>query len=144
MTDVCKTPTTETNDQPAEPKPVTAEDILSLRSQPPTEPCEIPGRGTVFVHGLSNLEAHQWRADCRQDENGRIVDEYADAKLIVRCVRDAQGRRLFESKHVTQIVELPELVIGALVGTCTKLSAMGGAADATILKNYGATVAGNS
>ena len=144
MNDVCKPPTTESKDQAAEPKPVTAEDILSLRNQPPTEPCEIPGRGTVFVHGLSNLEAQQWRAECEKDENGRITDQYADAKLIVRCVRDDQAQRLFGSEHITRLVELPELIVKVLVEKAMKLCGLGPDADAEILKNYGATDTGSS
>lgn len=118
-----------------QPQTVTAESILSLRNQPPTEAFEIPGIGTVHVHGLSNLQAHQWRADCKQDDQGRISDDYADAKLIVRCVHDTQGRRLFEETHVTQIVELPEKLVGRLVGTCMKLCGLGKEAEAEISKN---------
>ncbi len=131
MTDVCQTQT------------VTAEDLLSLRNRPPKEPFEIPGAGTVFVHGLSNLEAHQWRQSCDQ-KDGRIVDDYADAKLIVRCVRDEQGQRLLNETHTTKVVELPELIVKGLVDLCMRLCGIGADADEAILKNYRATVTGSS
>ncbi len=136
MSDVCAAPAT--------PKTVTAEDLLSLRNQPPKEPFEFPGIGTVYVHGLSNLGAQQWRQSCSQDAQGRVNDDYGDAKLIVRCVHDSQGQRIFEDRHVTQIVQLPELFVCALVAQCTKLCGIGGDAEATILKNYGTTDTGNS
>ena len=132
MTDVCP------------PKTVTAEDLLSLRNQPPKETFEIPGIGTIYVQGLSNIEAHQWRQDCKQDDKGRIADDYADAKLIVRCVRDEAGQRLFSETHITQVVELPELIVKGLVEKCMKLCGIGADADAEILKNYAATVTGSS
>jgi len=136
MTTVCEAPQT--------PKTVTAEDLLSLRNQAPIEPFEIPSLGTVYVHGLSNVEARQWNQSCAKNDQGTIDDDYADAKLIVRCVRDANGRRIFEERHVTQIVELPELIVTQLVGTCMKLCGLGKDAEATILKNYPKTGTGNS
>ena len=127
-----------------QPKQLTAEDLLSLRNQPPKEPFEFPGRGTVVVHGLSNLETSQWRAGCDQDDKGRINDEYADAKLIVRCVHDAEGKRIFTAEHITRIVDLPELILSPLVAKCMKVCGIGKEADEEILKNYGKTVTGSS
>ena len=120
--------------------PVTADAILSLRNNPPREPYTIPGVGIVQVYGLSNLEARQWNEGCERTD-GRITDPYADAKMIVRCVRNDKGERIFTDKHVTQIVELPELVVKGLIGKCMKLCGIGPEADAEILKNFAAAVA---
>jgi len=135
---------TDINETQGEHRTMTAEDLLSLRNRPPTELFEIPGIGTVTVHGLSNLEAHQWRQSCSKDDAGRISDDYADAKLIVRCLRDDQGQRILTDKHVTQIVELPELIVNRLVAICMKLCGNGDEAEETILKNYGTTDTGSS
>jgi len=141
----------ENNEQPAAglpenqptttPQAATAEEVLALRKVgAPKEPFDVPGIGRVYVHGLTNLESRQWRESCQLDDNGRISDPYADARLVIQCVRDEQGNRLFTERHVTQIVELPEFIVGKLVALCMKLCGIGAEADAEIAKNYAATV----
>ena len=123
------------------PKVATAEEVLALRKMgAPKEPFDVPAIGRVYVHGLTNLESRQWRESCRSDDNGRISDPYADAKLVIQCARDEQGNRLFTERHVTQIVELPEFIVGKLVALCMRLCGIGAEADAEIAKNYAATV----
>lgn len=128
------------------PESATAESILAFRNRPPIEHHDLPDGRRVYVYGLTDLEVQEWYADCgkTKDDEGRekVDDRFGDAKLLIRCIRDAEGRRLFTTAHLTQLVELPNFVKAPLVNKAMKLSAIGGKADAEILKNYARTLAG--
>lgn len=128
------------------PPPATADTILALRRRVPVEQHDMPDGRRVWVHGLTDHEVQQWYADCgkKRDEEGRekLDDPFSDAKLLVRCLRNARGERLFTDAHLPQLIELPNFVKAPLVTLAMKLSAIGGRADEEILKNYAATLAG--
>ncbi|MEN6424013.1 MAG: hypothetical protein ABFE13_01520 [Phycisphaerales bacterium] len=128
------------------PQTATAESILAFRNRPPIEHHDLPDCRRVYVYGLTDLEVQEWYADCgkTKDDEGRekVDDRFGDAKLLIRCIRDAEGKRLFTTAHLPQLVELPNFVKAPLVNKAMKLSAIGGKADAEILKNYARTLAG--
>ncbi len=134
----------KTTDQPTPTMSPTADQILSLRKiGPPTEPYDIPGIGTVHLRGLTNMEAKRWNDGCERDKEGRVCDPYADAKLLVAAVVDTDGKPIFTEKHLTQIVELGELIVGPMINRVLRLSGMSNEADEDILKNYARVVAGS-
>jgi hypothetical protein len=132
----------------AAPPEATASTVLAFRNRPPVEHHDMPDGRRVFIHGLSDYEVHQWLADCgkKKEEDGgeRIDDPTADAKLLIRAVRDGKGKPLFTDADITRLIELPNFVKAPLIRKAMKVSAIGGAADAEILKNYAATLAAGS
>ncbi|MEN6427263.1 MAG: hypothetical protein ABFE13_18060 [Phycisphaerales bacterium] len=137
---------TQVLENPVIPPEATTESVLAFRNRPPIEHHDMPDGRRVYVYGLTDLEVQQWYADCgkAKDEEGRerVDDRFSDAKLLVRCVRNAEGKRLFTDAHLPQLIELPNFVKAPLIAKGMKLSAIGGKADAEILKNYARTLAG--
>ena len=133
---------------PKPPPNATADSVLAFCNRPPIEHHDMPDGCRVYVHGLSDYEVQQWLKECgkKRDEEGRerIEDVTADAKLLVRTVRDERGRPLFTDEKLTKLIELPNFVKSPLIDLATKLSAIGGKADEEILKNYAVTLASGS
>ena len=124
----------------------TTESVLALRRRVPIETYDLPGAGQVYVHGLTDVEVQEWYNSCRKatsdDGKERIDDSFGDAKLMMRCLRNVEGKRLFTEEHLPQLIELHNLIKSPLVSLCMKLCAIGGKADAEILKNFERTLAG--
>lgn len=130
------------------PAEATAENILALRHKVPIEPYDIPGVGRIWLYGLTDWEASQWLDSCKHVAAGegreRIDDPTANAKLLVLCVRSRTGSPLFTAANITQLIELPNVIKSDLIDRCTRLSGLGGKADAEILKNFATTLTAGS
>jgi len=133
---------------PQPPPDATAATVMAFRNRPPIQSHDMPDGRRVYVYGLSDYEVQQWLKECgkKRDEEGRerIEDVTADAKLLVRTVRDANGKPLFTDEDLTRLIELPNFVKSPLIDLATRLSAIGGKADEEILKNYAVTLASGS
>jgi hypothetical protein len=131
----------------AEPtKPAAAADIFAVWGRRPTEPFDIPGAGRVWVRGLTDLELGDLYDQATRDPErpDRMKDPYFRAKLVQRCVVDAEGKPLFGEGDVMRIAGANRLLFAGLLALCEKLSAIGGAADEEILKNFAATLTSGS
>jgi len=120
------------------------ESLMKLRNTAPKMPYDIPGVGRVWVVGLKHIEAKQWHAEMRassQDPNA--PDLYADARLVMRCVRDESGQTLFQSGDEMRIVEFPDAVMQDLLRLCARVNGIGMAADEEIRKNLASLVSGS-
>lgn len=111
----------------------------------PKEEITLPGIGRVWVHGLTDLQVQQWLDDCDRDPDNkdRIRDDYQNAKLIQRTVRNGQGRPLFESGQVPRIVMLPNVIKHVLIESAHRLCGLG-EVDEDTLKNCVLTPASGS
>jgi hypothetical protein len=148
MSEESKDVPVEQDPRETEPVEATRESTMRLRRQRPREKFALPDGTFLWVCGLFPMEWEDWRNACikRKDRDGveRMDDPLADAKLIVRCVRDSAGKCVYGERDLTLIIEWPQLVTVPLVSLCLKLNAFNGSADEGILKNFGMTLAGGS
>jgi hypothetical protein len=132
----------------AEPiiKVAKAADIFAVWGRRPIEPFDIPGAGRVWVQGLTDLELSDLydKAERDPDQPGRTKDPYFRAKFVQRSVVDGAGKPVFGEGDVLRIAGANRLLFADLIALCEKLSAIGGAADAEILKNFVATLTSGS
>lgn len=130
------------------PGEATAADFLALRNARPREPFTLPDGKRIWVVGLTEAEKNAWYKSCATSKGPdgveRIEDDFADARLVVRCVRSGAGVPLFTDKDLPRLIELPPIVMRPLVRLCMRVCAIGGEADAEILKNFAATLAAGS
>lgn len=134
---------TETNESTNignEPIPdATRDDLMRLRHAVPKEPFVIPGIGRVWLWGLKHIEAKQWRAerDETRGSNG-ASDLYADAKILIRSIRDAAGKPLLTPGDELRVVEWGELVVTQMIGICLRLNGLSADSEEYLRKNFGA------
>lgn len=111
----------------------------------PKEKKILPGIGRVWVHGLTDLQVQQWLDDCERDPDNpdRIKDDYQNAKLIQRTVRNSQGQALFDPGQVPRIVGLPNAIKHVLIEAAHRLCGLGEISE-DVLKNCVPTPASGS
>ncbi|MDX9780774.1 MAG: hypothetical protein RBT66_07030 [bacterium] len=114
----------------------TRDELMKLRTGTVKKPYDVPGIGTVYVHGLKHIEAKQWRSAQTAD------DVYGDAKMLIRSVRDAEGQPIFKTGDETLIVEWPEWIVQDLLGLCMEVNGIRD--DPELRKNFAATLASGS
>ncbi len=133
---------------PPEPPDATAEDFMIFRNKRPREPILLPNGKRAWAVGLLPLEKHEWYNSCTKvvgnDGVERIQDPWADAKLVVRSIRNSAGVLLFTDADLTKVIEWPPVLLSPIVDKCLKVSAIGGAVDGEILKNFVATLTAGS
>jgi hypothetical protein len=99
---------------------------------------EVPYMGaTVYAHGMKRAEAKAfWRA-CREasgdDEAGR--DPYEDERLIVHCIRDGAGKRIFTDAHLPQLADMNLADSSPLIEACYEVNGFGVIGRAALAKN---------
>jgi hypothetical protein len=102
--------------------------ILSLAASIPVEAVSIPGVAEpISVRGLTAGERDAFEAACFVGKgNSREMNfENLRARLLVRCICDAGGKRLFADSDVEQIAALPAKVVDPLFEVAQRLSGMG-------------------
>jgi len=119
--------------QPQEQKPeimdATADSIFAVGCDVKHELFDIPGAGRVWIHRISNLDAKQWSKSIEED------DDYADAKLIQRCVHNSKGEKVFKIYQIPKIVTMGQDIVSGLIRLCLKINGMGDIGTAAIVKN---------
>lgn len=113
----------------------TADGILGLRGKVPIEEFQIPGVGIIYIHGFTGLEKGEWQKEVR-DRRGIVEPTKVDATMFQMCVRDKNGRQLYQPKDIPKLKTLPNAILSSVVDVCLRLSGMGDSTDAAILKNF--------
>ena len=122
----------------------TADAILKAAATPKRRPFEIEGAGKVWIHRLPACEARILFQSMTRDEDGKIDDQYDDAKMIMRCVRDDEGKQIFTKDHLTRIPTMGNDIVLALVNACLEINGMTAASREEIAKNSDATPGSDS
>lgn len=128
----------------SEQQNATAAEILAWLGTPDREPLELPGGKIVYLHGWTDGEHKQWLRDLDRDEQGRVIDIYADAKMVVSQLRDAEGRRIFQDEDAPKLVTRAMGRIDRLAGRIMKLSQLSRDAEDDLRKNSPATPSSGS
>lgn len=122
----------------------TADEFLACYQEVPRERYTLPGGRHVWLHGLTELEWQQWRNDCARDDEGRITDPYADAKMLVMMVRDDAGKRLFDANGVFKLAACFERHMQPIKAAMMRLNGTDLATQEAIAKNSGKTATSGS
>lgn len=102
--------------------------ILSLAASIPVEAVSIPGVAQpISVRGLTAGERDAFEAACFVGKGNSREMNFVNlrARLLVRCICDAGGKRLFADSDVEQIAALPAKVVDPLFEVAQRLSGMG-------------------
>lgn len=127
------------------------EAILSHRHDLPFEDVEVPQwGGLVRVRGLSGKDRDAYeastiivRAGRKGLEEGRDLDNLR-ARLIVRCLVDEQGERLFHDGEYDVLGDLPGVIVNKLWEVASRLSGLGDEDLAELVQDFATTPGGDS
>ena len=109
----------------------------------PVEEVEVPEwGGAVRVRGLTGSEKDQWEAEWLQfDEKGQIKERDSRdfrAKLLVRCIVDQEGKRIFEDKDAQDLGAKSGIAVDRVFLVAERLSALSQKSQQALERNFGA------
>ncbi|WP_329214791.1 phage tail assembly chaperone [Streptomyces sp. NBC_01485] len=116
------------------------------------KPVDVPEwGGEVLVRGLTGIERDAYEAGIQQirpkpDGSREVVfvRDNARAKLLVKCLIDEQGNRLFKDTDAPALGKKAGAVIDRLYDVAAELSGMGDAVEKEIEGNSEAAPSGDS
>lgn len=87
-----------------------------------TKHVEIDGK-KLIVQGLTDRERAEWEVDSLDDEGNRdpVAMESMRTRLIVKCLVDENGKRIFTDEESDDIGEWPAAVTVKLFKVCSEL-----------------------
>ncbi|MFI6249051.1 hypothetical protein [Streptomyces sp. NPDC051016] len=117
-----------------------------------TKPVDIPQwGGEVLVRGLTGIERDAYEASIQQvrpkPDGGRevvFVRDNARAKLLVKCLVDENGHRLFKDTDAPALGKKSGAILDKLYDVAAELSGMGEAVEKEIEGNSEAAPSGDS
>ncbi|MEU3281768.1 hypothetical protein [Streptomyces antibioticus] len=117
-----------------------------------TEPVDIPAwGGEVLVRGLTGAERDAYEASIQQirpkpdgTKEVVLVRDNARAKLLVKCLVDEEGNRLFKDTDAPALGKKNGAILDKLYDVAAELSGMGDAAEKEIEGNSVAALSGDS
>ena len=115
------------------------QDFLAIK--PPVEAVEIEGHGKVWIRGLQADERDAYEQSLIEtgpDGRSRVkrVQRNVRASLVVRCLVDEAGERLFKDNEVEAVGHVDASVIDKLWDVARKLSGMDTEAIAAIAEGF--------
>lgn len=69
-------------------------------------------------------------------DDGDIDDPYDDAKVIVKCVCDNDGKQIFKTTDLPRIAAMGNDIVVAMVKECLAINGIGADAREAIAKNF--------
>jgi len=112
-----------------------------------TEPVEVPEwAGKVLVRGLTGADRDAFEASIRRFRGGQVevVQENARAKLVVRCLVDENGERLFADRDASLLGKKSAAVLDRLYDVAARLSGLSEEAREELEGNSDAATSGAS
>ena len=129
----------------------TADELLKLADDIEVREVEIPGRGSVYVRGLTGAEREAWQGSNRQyrpkkDGGFDLVPNLAgsEARLLARALCDENGKRLFTDQDAGKLGKLPASVVERIHKVAMELSGLGEDEEQETLGNSEAAPSGDS
>lgn len=106
---------------------LTAAAILAAKDLTPEVVAVPEWGGEVLVRGLSGADREAHEESLWKEEGGKRVRnlEHWRTKLLVRCLVDEQGNRLFTEQQVTDLGGRSGAVIDRLYDVAARLSGLG-------------------
>lgn len=110
---------------------LTKEQILAAADLPLTE-VEVPEwGGTCYLRPLTAGDAGQLQSEMAAAD-GQVPGDFR-ARLVARCLVDAEGARLFEDGEIAVLAAKSATVVARLFDQCSRMNALG-AEDVETLK----------
>ncbi|SMF86131.1 phage tail assembly chaperone [Streptomyces sp. Amel2xC10] len=117
-----------------------------------TKPVDVPAwGGVVLVRGLTGIERDAYEASIQQirpkpdgSKEVVLVRDNARAKLLVKCLVDEQGNRLFKDTDAPALGKKNGAILDRLYDVAAELSGMGDANEREIEGNSEAGQTGDS
>lgn len=108
--------------------------------------------GEVMVRGLSGHDRDEWEksmmipAPGKAGKNGRLVQDMTDfrARLVVLCVVDEKGQRLFHDGDVHQLAAKSGAALDRVYGKAAELSGISAQDVEDLTKDFGTEAGGGS
>ena len=110
-------------------------DLMTLVERE-TRPVELAGK-TFLVRELTDRERAMWEIDCLDDEGKRdiIAMESMRTRLIVKCLVDDAGNRIFTDEEAEDLSEWPVSVTAKLWAVCSDMCGLDDDDKAQAVKN---------
>jgi len=100
------------------------EQLLALKI--PTATVKVAGiDGLVSLCGLSASGRDLWEQQIYAQRDKKMGVKNIRASLVVRCITDEAGVRLFSDSEIDQVGSMPASVIDKLYEHCQRLSGLG-------------------
>jgi len=113
---------------------LSAEEIRAARDLP-VEEVDVPEwGGPVLVRGLTGRARDRYEESMLKAEGGMSYDNVR-AKLVVRCLVDKDGKRLFEDSDVEWLGEKSATALSRVFDVASRLSGLSKADVETLAKN---------
>lgn len=109
------------------------EQLLALKI--PTATVKLAGVGDVHLRGLTAGERDLWEQYVFADRDKTKGVRNIRASLVVRCLIDEAGVRLFGDGDIDTVGSMPAGVIDKLYENCQKLSGLGAKDSEELEKN---------
>lgn len=110
----------------ARPKFLSREAIFAAKDLETVE-VEVPEwDGTVIVRGLTGRERDEFEASMMEQRGKKMVPNVANvrAKLVVKCVVDETGKRLFTDQDANEMGEHSAAAVNRIYEAASKLSGL--------------------
>ena len=117
---------------------LTGESILEAGRKRRIEEVPYMG-GKVYAYGFKRPEAKAYWKACRDAVGEGGTDQYADERLVQRCIRDSMGKNLFTEDQLLLLADMNTADFGPLIEACLRVNGMGEIGRAAIAKNSSAT-----
>jgi hypothetical protein len=116
------------------------QDFLALR--PPMEAIELEGHGKVWIRGLQADERDEYEQSLIErgpDGRSRVKRHQRNvrASLVVRCLVNEQGERMFQDNEVEALGKVDASIIDKLWDKARKLSGMDTEAIQALAEGFG-------
>ena len=100
------------------------EQLLALKI--PTATVKVAGiDGLVSLRGLTANERDLWEQQIYAERDKKMGVKNIRASLVVRCLTDEAGVRLFTDAEIAEVGAMPASVIDRLYEHCQRLSGLG-------------------
>jgi hypothetical protein len=124
------------------------DDILKAADNEPEEVTVPEWNGSVLVRGMTGRERDAFEVSLMtQGRNGRREVNTANvrAKLVVRCVVDDDGNRVFTDADIAELGDHSAAAVDRVYAVAARLSGMGGDEEqAELVRDFGQADGGGS
>jgi hypothetical protein len=110
-----------------------------------TEEVEVPEwGGSVLVRGMSGKERDEFESSALDQRSGRMNLANTRAKIVIRCVVDDDGKRLFDAADIDVLGEKSGAALDRVFAVASRLSGLGERDVEELTQNFGGTSGASS
>lgn len=114
------------------------DEILDLR-KPKVQPLTLPGGGEVFLRVMTGVDRDSFEAGNYREVGGKVKFDLSNARarLAVRVLCDAAGKRLFGDADAGQVGQIDAVTLDAIYTAARTLNRMGAKEEEEDRKLFG-------